>query len=163
MGMKKASHLAHFRCFRRHLPPTRTDCFSSQFERLTFPHQQTILAPYWGTIPMNLILLSRFHAMGTILGGSNPTRMACTPSSFFLLTSFHAWQMTLFFIYYYNDRWRIYLNLFKWSQSAAGVKALKPAANGHYLTCKLLPYYLLYRSTFILLSVMCMLGLFVFQ
>ena len=56
--------------------------------------------------------------------------------------------------YYYIDR-RIYLNLSKSTQSAAGLKALKPAANGHYLICNSLPYYfhiILYRSTFFLLS-----------
>ena len=58
----------------------------------------------------------------------------------------------------------VYLNLFKSTQSAAGLKVLKPAANGRYLMCKSSPYYfhLLYRSTFIVLSAKCMLGLFVF-
>ena len=65
--------------------------------------------------------------------------------------------------YYYIDR-RIYLNLYKSTQSAAGPKALQPAANGRYFMCKSLPYYfhVLYRSTCILLSSKCMLGLFVF-
>ena len=57
-------------------------------------------------------------------------------------------------ILYCIDR-RIYLNLFKPTQSAAGLKALKPAANGRYLMCKSSPYYFHlhgYRSTFILLS-----------
>ena len=36
---------------------------------------------------------------------------------------------------YCIDR-RIYLNLFKSTQSSAGLKALKPAANGRYLLCK---------------------------
>ena len=63
--------------------------------------------------------------------------------------------------YYYFDT-RIYLNLSKSTQSAVGLKALKPAANGHYLMCKSLPYYLHYRSTLILLSIKCMLGLFLF-
>ena len=60
--------------------------------------------------------------------------------------------------------WRIYLNLSKSNQRAAGLKAVKPAANGHYLMCKSLPYYLrlLYKSTVILLSVKCMPGLFMF-
>ena len=49
---------------------------------------------------------------------------------------------------------RIYINLFKSTQSAAELKDLKPAVNGRYLMCKSLPYYLhlLYRNTFILLS-----------
>ena len=66
------------------------------------------------------------------------------------------------YYYYYNRR--IYLNLSKPTQSAAGLKSLKPAAHGRYLMCKSLPYYfhLLYRSTFILLLAKCMLGLFVF-
>ena len=52
-------------------------------------------------------------------------------------------------------------NVFKSNQSAAGLKALKPAANGRYL-CKSLDYFhLLYRSTFIL-SAKCTLGLLVF-
>ena len=44
---------------------------------------------------------------------------------------------------------RIYLNLFKSNQSTAGLKALKPAANGCYLMCKSSTYYfhLLYKST----------------
>ena len=55
----------------------------------------------------------------------------------------------------------MYLNRSKLTQSAAGPTALKPAANGRYLMCKSLPYYLhlLYRT--VLLSVKCMLGLFV--
>ena len=58
----------------------------------------------------------------------------------------------------------IYLNLSKETESAAELKALKPAASGRYWTCKSLPRYfhLLYRSTVILLSAKCMLGLFVF-
>ena len=50
---------------------------------------------------------------------------------------------------------RIYHNLFKSNQRAAGLKAFKPAANGRYLMCKPLPDYLhlLTKSTFILLSV----------
>ena len=49
----------------------------------------------------------------------------------------------------------IYLNLSESTQSTAGLKALKPAANGRYLMCKSSPCYLhlVYRSTFILLSV----------
>ena len=49
---------------------------------------------------------------------------------------------------YYIDG-RIYLNLSKSIQSTAGLKALKPVANGRSLMCKSLPYYLhlLYRST----------------
>ena len=49
------------------------------------------------------------------------------------------------------------LNLSKSTQTAAGLNALKPAANGRYFMCKPLPYYLhlLYRRTFILLSVKC--------
>ena len=68
-----------------------------------------------------------------------------------------------YYYYYYFNR-RIYLNLSKSTQSAAGLKALKPAVNGRYLMCKSMPYYihLLYRSTFILLSAKCTLGLFVF-
>ena len=61
--------------------------------------------------------------------------------------------------------WLIYLNLSQSIQSAAGLNALEPAANGRYFMCKsLLPCYLrfLYISTFIHLSVKCMLGLFVF-
>ena len=56
--------------------------------------------------------------------------------------------------YYYIDR-RIYLNLSKSTQRVAGLKVLKPAANGRYLMCKALPncLHLLNRSTFILLSV----------
>ena len=56
--------------------------------------------------------------------------------------------------YYYIDR-RICLNIFKSTQSAAVLKALKIAAIGCHLMCKSLPYYLhlLSRSTFILLSV----------
>ena len=44
------------------------------------------------------------------------------------------------------------------------VKALKPAANRRYLMCKSWPYYfhLPYRSTVILLTAKCMLGLLVF-
>ena len=63
--------------------------------------------------------------------------------------------------YHCIDR-RIYLNLSRSTQSAAGLNSLKPAANGRYFMCKSLPYYLhlLYRSTFILLSEKCMLGLF---
>ena len=63
----------------------------------------------------------------------------------------------------YIDGCIYYLNLSKSIQSAAGLKALKSAANGRYLMCKPLPYccHLLYRSTFILLSLKCMLGLFV--
>ena len=41
---------------------------------------------------------------------------------------------------YYMDG-RIYLNLSKCIQSAAGLKALRPATNGRYLMCKTLPYY----------------------
>ena len=69
------------------------------------------------------------------------------------------------FIYCIVFHRRIYLNLFKSTPSAAGLKALKPAASGRYLMCKSLPCYfhLLYRSTFILLSAKCMLGLFVFS
>ena len=67
-----------------------------------------------------------------------------------------------YYYYYYIDR-LIYLSFSKSTHSAAGQKALKPAANGRYLMCKSLPYYfhLLYRSTFILLSVSakCMLSL----
>ena len=53
----------------------------------------------------------------------------------------------------YNVDGRIYLNLSKSIQRATGLKALKLAANGHYLMCKSLPccLHLLYRSTFILL------------
>ena len=60
---------------------------------------------------------------------------------------------------------RVHLNLFKATQSAAGLKALKPAVNRSYLMWKSSPYYfhLLYRSTFILLSAKYMLGLFVFR
>ena len=55
----------------------------------------------------------------------------------------------------------IFPNQFKAPQ---GRTALKPAANGRYSMCKSLPYYfhLLHRSIFILLSVNCMLGHFVF-
>ena len=79
----------------------------------------------------------------------------------------------------------IYLNLSKSTQSTAGLKALKPAANRCFLTSKSLPCYFhllyrstinkqrevialqqfdvkLYRSTFILPSGKCMLGLFMF-
>ena len=59
----------------------------------------------------------------------------------------------------------IYFNLSNSSQSAAGLKALKPAANRRYLMCKSLPYsfHVLYRSIFTLLSAKCMLGLFAFS
>ena len=54
--------------------------------------------------------------------------------------------------YCYCFERRIYLNLSKSTQSAAGLKVLNHDANGRYLLCKSLPYYfqLLYRSTFIL-------------
>ena len=42
--------------------------------------------------------------------------------------------------YYCLDR-RIYLTLSKSTQSTAGLKALKSAADGRYLMCKSLPYY----------------------
>ena len=44
-----------------------------------------------------------------------------------------------YYHHYYIDK-RIYLNLSKSTQSAAGLKALKSAANGRYLTCKSLSY-----------------------
>ena len=67
------------------------------------------------------------------------------------------------FFLYCIDR-RIYLKRSKSIQSAAVLNDLKPAANGLYLMCRSLPYYfyLLYRSTFILKSAKCTLGLFVF-
>ena len=43
--------------------------------------------------------------------------------------------------YYYCIDRRFYLDLPKLTQSIAGLKALKPAANGRYLMCKSLPYY----------------------
>ena len=46
-------------------------------------------------------------------------------------------------ILYCIDR-HIYFNLFKSTQSAAGLKALKPAANGRYLMCKSPYFHLLY-------------------
>ena len=51
---------------------------------------------------------------------------------------------------YYIDG-RIQLNLPKSIQSTIGLKGLKSAANGCYLTCKSYYLHLLYRSTFILL------------
>ena len=75
---------------------------------------------------------------------------------------FMIWSITncrwYWYVLYCIDR-RIYLNLSKSAQSATGLKALKPAANRRYLLCKQLPCYfhLLYRSTFNLLSVKCML------
>ena len=57
----------------------------------------------------------------------------------------------------------VYLNVFQINSKhcKVRVKALKPAANGHYFMRKPLPYcyHLLYRSTFIFLSVKSMLGL----
>ena len=52
--------------------------------------------------------------------------------------------------YYRIDR-RIYLNIFKSTQSAARPKTVKPAANGRDLMCKSSPYYfhLVYRSALI--------------
>ena len=77
--------------------------------------------------------------------------------------AFFRYKVWAVFFLFRIDRF-IYLNLFKSTESATGLKALKPAANGSYLMCKSLPYYfhLLYRSTFILLSAKCMLGLFMF-
>ena len=49
--------------------------------------------------------------------------------------------------YYYYIDGRIYFNLSKLTQSAAGLKALKPAANGCYLMCKSLPSTLLFTFT----------------
>ena len=67
-----------------------------------------------------------------------------------------------YYYYYYCIERRIYFNLSKSTQSAAGLKALKPAANSRYFMCKTLPYcfHLLYRSTFILLTAKCMLVFF---
>ena len=48
---------------------------------------------------------------------------------------------------------RIYLNLSKSVQSPAGLKTLKPAANGRFLMCKPLHLHLLYRSMHVYCSV----------
>ena len=71
--------------------------------------------------------------------------------------------LLLLLLLYCIDRC-IYLNLSKSTRNAAGLKALKPAANGRYLMCKSLSCYfqLLYRSKFIFLSAKSVLGLFVF-
>ena len=50
-------------------------------------------------------------------------------------------QATGDFVYYHCIDRRIHLSLSKSTQSAAGLKPLKPAANGRYLMCKSLPYY----------------------
>ena len=71
---------------------------------------------------------------------------------------------------YYDSYEHFYLNLFKPTESTAGLKGLKLTANGCYLnnvqiirpTVLFTNTYLLYRSTFILLSGQCMLGLFMF-
>ena len=56
---------------------------------------------------------------------------------------------------------RIYLNLSKSTESSAGLKALKPAANGRYLINVLIITLFTFtvQKYIILLSVMCMLGL----
>ena len=66
--------------------------------------------------------------------------------------TYNTMQYYYYYYYCYIDE-HIYLNLSKSNQSATGLKALKPAANGHYLMCKSLPCYLhlLYKSTFMLL------------
>ena len=51
--------------------------------------------------------------------------------------------MTVVCVIVFTDR-RMYLNLSKSIQSTAGLRALKPAANGRYFMCKSLPYYLAY-------------------
>ena len=52
----------------------------------------------------------------------------------------HGYYYYHYYYYYCIDR-SIYLNLSKSTQSAAWLKALKPAANGRYFMCKPLPYY----------------------
>ena len=58
-------------------------------------------------------------------------------------------------LYHYVELVGAFISIFsKSTQNSAGLKALKYAANRHYLMCKSLPYYLrlLYSSTFIILS-----------
>ena len=99
-------------------------------------HELDLILTYWETI-ITIYLCS------VTLKISSPEHMEVFFEDFTSDSSNHHCDCLLYCI----DSC-IYLHLSKSTQSAAGLKALKPAANERYLMCKSLPYYfhLLYHT-----------------